>query len=98
MTTDTTKPESPEILHLFHSTLENCQYVFKDGQTAVFKGNRYATSKPQYIKELQEEVALKHPMITIDPNKKTITYEELLPDYELKQRLRAEIMAELASR
>lgn len=88
---------SPELLNLYHSRMESVQYAFKNGEIAVFKNFRYATSKARYIEELNAEVLEEHPIIYIDENRKTVTQAELAPDYELRKSIRAEVMAELAA-
>ena len=82
-------------LTLFTAHMANFQYVFKDGNYAVFKDGLYATSKTKYIKELEEEIAQDHPWITKNPNKLTITLEELDPMYEIRKQIREEERAKL---
>jgi hypothetical protein len=88
------KTEQVAELHLFKSRLFNVQYVFRDGQSAVFKNGQYATKKKAYIDELTAEINDGHPHFYFDENKLTITEEELAPDYEARKKMREEVMAE----
>lgn len=82
-------------LHVFKSTLPSINYIFKDGRQAVFTHGMYTTDNQKFIDELNEEIAAGHPHIVVDPDKRTMDSSELDPIANLRERLRAEILAEM---
>lgn len=82
------------------------QYVFKDGQVAVFKRRsgtdgrgQFLTDDPAQIAELTAEVNKGHPYIHIDPEETTVDAALADPqkqyEAELEARIRAKIISEL---
>jgi hypothetical protein len=81
---------------LFKSTHQSIKYIFRDGVTAYFIHGMYHTTNPKHIEELNAEVAAKHPHIFIDSKEKTIDTEKVDPISKLRDKLRAEILDEMA--
>jgi hypothetical protein len=81
---------------LFKSNHSSIKYIFKDGAPAVFVYGKYSTSNKKYIEELQAECESGHPHIFIDQKEKTIDTDKIDPMAKLKERLRAEILDDMA--
>lgn len=81
-------------LTVFKSTFPNITFIFPTGKLAVFSHGVYRTDIPYEIEQLTEEINKNHPHIFIDENEKTIESELLDPMVALKEKLRAEIIAE----
>ncbi len=64
----------------YKNALPSCNYIFKDGTTAVFKSGEYLTNNPIRIAELDTEVMRGHPHIFIDPKDNTVTPEDMDPE------------------
>ena len=81
---------------LFKSNHSSIKYVFRDGSVAIFIHGKYSTANKKYIEELQNECELKHPHIFVDLKEKTIDTEKIDPISKLKEKLRAEILDDMA--
>jgi hypothetical protein len=81
---------------LFKSTHASIKYIFRDGSTANFIHGKYSTSVKKHIEELNAEVEARHPHILVDPKEITIDTEKTDPISKLKDKLRAEILDEMA--
>jgi hypothetical protein len=81
---------------LFKSTHASIKYIFKDGSTANFIHGKYSTANKKQIEELSAEVEARHPHILIDAQERTIDTEKVDPISKLKDKLRAEILDEMA--
>lgn len=84
-------------LHLFFSNIPSIRFIFSTGKSADFIRGIYTTSIQQEIDELNKEVELGHPHISVDKNKLTIAADELDPLMVLKKKIRAEVLAEQAA-
>jgi small-conductance mechanosensitive channel len=82
---------------LFKSTQLSSNYIFLDGSIASFVRGRYSTDDPARIKQLENEIATKHPYIYKDAKEATIDTEKLDPMWKLKQDMRAQILEEMAA-
>lgn len=82
------------IQKLYKCTTPSCSYIFKNGKAGYFIKGRYSTALPNEIEELDNEVALRHPNISIDPNELEID-TEADPLAGLKARLRQEILDDI---
>lgn len=82
---------------LFKSTQLSSNYIFLDGSVASFVRGRYSTDDPARIKQLENEIATKHPYIYKDTKETTIDTEKLDPMWKLKQDMRAQILEEMAA-
>lgn len=76
----------------FRATYPSINYIFRDGQPAVFIGGKFATSNPMQILELRHEIKSGHPHIV------EMTAEEMkvqvLPGQDLMAGLKAKFFAE----
>jgi len=86
-------PKAPIELELFKSRVSSMQYVFKDGKYAHFVDFKFYTNHPEHVAELKKEIGIGHPHIY-----QTAGEEKIIKDTDpmagLKERLRAEIIAE----
>jgi hypothetical protein len=82
---------------VFKSSLPNIQYLFKNGKSAAFIGGAYYTDVESEIKELQDEVTNRHPIIFIDPAQSQIDSADLDPMSVLKKKFYAEFLAQQAA-
>ena len=97
MTTPAVAPEIVETAKVFKSRIDSLQYVMRNGKYIPFIKNKYVTTVPDEITELEEEIIKhKNPLLYIDPEEATII-APLEPLQAMESRLRAKIMAELAS-
>lgn len=90
----------PEIktLHVFHTCLPSCTYVFKNGKPAHFIQQKYHTDVAWEIAELNEEIQARHPHIFIKPDEVTIDARHLDPMQALRDKIIAEYEAEQAKK
>lgn len=86
-----------KILHVFHNSLVNCRYTFKNGKDANFLGGTYATDIQSEIAELNKEVKSGHPHIYVKPDELTIDTTFVDPMEAIKAKIRAELLAEQAA-
>lgn len=76
------------IHNVYHNTLGNVGYIFKDGSSAFFKDGTYTTGIEQEIKELDAEVKARHPNIYVVPDALTIDTEAVDPiEQEVQKRV-----------
>lgn len=83
--------------HKFVSNIPSSKYVFKDGSIAVFVAGQYLTDDDDYAAELNKEIKLKHPHISVDPNALTVTSESLDPLASLRKKFFEEFKAAQAA-
>lgn len=77
----------------FSSIFPSCKYCFTDGTEAIFMNGRYRTDNEGYIKELMIEIKKGHPHIFNPRDVDTLVDDPLAT---FKQRMRAELLAEIA--
>lgn len=94
MTTPQTTQEPR--LHVFFSHSKSVQLVTPTGQKIVFVSGKYYTQDESEIAYLQDMVRMKREVYT-DPNMLTISESERDPMTALKNRMREEILAEMAA-
>ena len=82
---------------VYKSSLPNIQYLFKNGKSAAFIGGAYYTDVESEIKELDEEVKNRHPIIYVDPAQAQIDSADLDPMSVLKKKFFAEFAAQQAA-
>lgn len=93
-------------LSIFKSFLVNTQYIFKNGEIAVFSRRalndirgHFLTDNEEQIKELNAEIAKGHPYIHVDPNESQVDSSLADPqkayEAELTAKIRAQVIAEL---
>lgn len=87
-------------VHIYKNHLPSCHYVFKDGSSAVFVDGVFKTANPYEIEQLDKEVRLNHPHIYIDRTVPSIVSAAAIADpmSALREKIRAEILAESAAR
>lgn len=87
-------------LHVYKNYLPSCHYVFKDGSQATFVAGEFKTANPYEIEQLDAEVRRGHPHIYIDKTKPAVVSAKLDADpmAALREKIRAEILAEQAPR
>lgn len=83
------------VFALFKSRIASSNYLYKNGKAASFVNGRYMTDQPAEIDELMEEIKAGNPFIYIDENEKEVDSDVKDPLSALKDKLRAEMMAEL---
>lgn len=93
MTTNTVANEAPK-KRLYFASMSFMNYVFSKGKVAVFRHHRFATDVPEEIAELDKEVSLNHPYISIKPDMMYLTEEMEDPMKALRARIIAEYVAE----
>lgn len=81
-------------VHLFHSTMKSCRYIFKDGTAANFVNGKFVTTMDSQIAELQDAIAKRHPHIFVKTGEETVDYDIADPIAALRKKLFAEFMAE----
>jgi hypothetical protein len=88
---------APVFKKLYKATLPSINYIFKNGKPAIFVRGKFATDIAAEVEELDNEIALGHPHIFIDPNEaeQAPGDTDLLAGLRLK--LEAEIRAEMAA-
>lgn len=88
------------MLKLYKSRIPNINYIFRDGQTAVFKrrtnenAGHYLTKEDKRINELNE-ICENHQHLYIDPNDFEIDEADADPAVAYRNRVREEVKAEL---
>lgn len=99
MNQTTSNNEAPP-KRLYKSTFRFGNVITKSGHTLHFKGGMFATDNPDYIKFLDEEIAVNGfaGAVYIDPNARTITAEQENPILALRKRFFAEFEAERAAK
>lgn len=101
MTTATTSAPAKVAPHLFKSTIASCNYIFSNGNRAVFRQGMYMTSNAAEIAALNAEIAAGHPTFFVDPNEVTVSPDRADPIASLRARIaaeeRARILAEMAA-
>lgn len=75
---------------VFMSRAQTMGYVFKSGVAARFMNHRYATENKTEIAELTAECENGSPNFYIDSETFHSTYAKQDPQYELRERIRAE--------
>lgn len=70
----------------------SCNYIFKDGQVAIFKGGVYVTNNPLRIAELETEIKNGHPHITMGTPGKS-DYQQTADDLDPEARAKAHYFA-----
>jgi len=84
-------------LAIFKNTMPSCNYIFKDGTSAVFVSGRYHTDDPKRIEELAAEVDAGHPHIYVDAAEATVQKEMLDPMNALRAKIIGEYLAAQAA-
>ncbi len=85
------------VLHLFINTLGNSRYTFKNGKNAHFIDGTFTTSLQSEIDELNEEIEAGNPYIKVDPNRVTITADELDPIEMIRKKAVEDYKAKLSA-
>lgn len=76
----------------FKATYPSINYIFRDGQPAVFIGGKFATSNPMHIVELRHEIKGRHPhIVEMTPEEMKV---QVLPGQDLMAGLKAKFFAE----
>lgn len=83
------------IAKIYKATLPSVNYIFKNGKPAIFIQGKYATAVVAEIAELDDEIALGHPHIFVDPNEAEIDSNALSPIEALTAQIRAQLVAEM---
>lgn len=87
-----------ELVHVFYSAKPSMNTHLKDGYPIHFTDHRYATSIPAHIEELTK--LAKDPsveFIYIKEGEETMDARALDPVWQLKEKLRAELIVEMGS-
>lgn len=80
--------------NLYKSRIYSCKYGFKNGKEANFVDFKYLTDIPSEIEELDAEIALKHPTIYVDQEKKTVDTSKLDPLEDIRAKAVADYIAQ----
>lgn len=72
---------------VFKCNILSCKYIFKDGSVGFFVDGRLTTDVESQIKELEEEIAKRHPDIFIDENDKVSETAQLDPMAQFKKKV-----------
>ena len=78
---------------VFKSHIQNCRFIFGNGDVAAFVGGRYLTDVDAEIQQLEKEVAAKNPTLYMDSAEMEVDPITLDPMYGIKQRIIAEFLA-----
>lgn len=89
-------PES-KVFHKFCSNLPSSKYVFRSGKVANFVRGQYLTTIQSEIDELNNEIELGHPHISIDPKEKTVDSMHADPLAKIKKQAIEEYIAAQAA-
>lgn len=89
---------SPEIpkKRLYFASMPFMNYVFTKGKIAVFRHHKFATDIPEEIEQLDNEVRLGHPYISVKKDQMYVTAEDEDPIKAFKAKIIAEYEAEKA--
>jgi hypothetical protein len=85
------------ISKVFKASMPSVNYIFKNGKSAVFVKGRFVTSIASEISEIEEEIKTGHPHLFIDPTDMEEDSNAATPVELLKQKMREEILAEMAA-
>lgn len=85
------------IAKLFKSSVPNIFTILQTGTRVNFVNGVYFTTNKEDIAELTEEVLRGHPQIYIDANETEIDTKAVTPYEQLKQKIRGELLAEMAA-
>lgn len=88
---------SEQLASIFKARIPSVNYIFKNGKPAIFIQGKFATANQAEIDELTEEIKNGHPHIYIDTEEATIDAELISPIDSLRDKIRAELMAEMAA-
>lgn len=86
------------MLRVYKATFNSLNYLFKNGKPAIFVSGRFCTDVESEIKELDEEIAQKHPHIFIDSNEREVDSTALDPMANLRATIIAEYLAKEAAK
>lgn len=81
---------------LYFASMPFMNYIFSKGKVAVFRHHRFATDIPEEIAQLDHEVALNHPYISVKKDMMYLTEEMEDPMKALKAKIIADYLAEQA--
>jgi len=82
---------------LYFSSMPFMNYIFSKGTTAVFRHHRFATDKEDEIQQLDYEIKMGHPYISVKADAMYETEEFADPLGALKKKFIAEYLAEQAA-
>jgi hypothetical protein len=85
------------IQKLYKGTIPYFNYLFANGKPAIFLDGRFSTDVEDEIKQLDAEVASKHPFIYIDVQESEFDTTKQDPMTLLRDKFRAELLAEQAA-
>ena len=88
---------SEQLATIFKARIPSVNYIFKNGKPAIFISGRFATPIQSEIDELKAEIEAGHPHIYIDADEPTMDAELISPIDALREKIRAELMAEMAA-
>ena len=86
-----------DVYDVFFCHTPNSNFVFPNGQLAVFIGGRYATNDPNKAAYLQYEIDQGNPSIYRKPECLQVAKSDLAPDSDYRKRVIAEYLAEQAA-
>ena len=82
------------IKNCYKSRIYSCKYAFKNGKEANFVDFTYLTDIKTEIDELDEEIALGHPTLYVDPQKKTVDTSKKDPLEDIRAKAVADYLAQ----
>lgn len=85
------------LVNQYFSRIPHVRYVFKDGSVANFTGDRFTTTEPAEISELDAAVAAKNQVIYTKPGMERVDPESLDPVLAFKKQVIAEYLANQAA-
>lgn len=89
--------EQVNLVNQYFSRIPSVRYVFKDGTVANFTGDRYTTTDPKEVRELDEVVEQKNQVIYTKPGAERIDPDSLDPVLAFKKQVIAEYLANQAA-
>lgn len=93
-----TTKASETVVHIVKSYLPSMQFLLKSGKAVQFRDHKAYIRDQAELEELQAEIAAGNPSMYIDDKEEQTTQAALEdPLIELKEKLRAEIEAEIAA-
>lgn len=96
MTQPTQKVED-RLVNVYYCTIESCKTITPEGEVIYFANGRYITDRASHIAYLDKEIAAGHPHIHTKPGEEQMKSSDLDPMKKIKDKLRAEVLAEIAA-
>ena len=86
-----------KILRLYKSSMSAVNFICGNGDVITFAQGRYYTDNQKHISYLDAEIASGHPHIFIDPMEPEVASNLITPMQQLREKIRKELLAELAA-